>query len=75
MKINIKDAEKSLDQLVELLTNEEEEEIVLYKDEAPIAKMTLINANKRIGAAKEEMTTSISLEELNSILGDDFDCD
>ena len=74
MEINIYEAKTNLSKLVQMLIDKEEEDITLCKNGVPVVKMTLIKkANKRLGAAKEELKGfDLSLEDFNAIPVDEF---
>lgn len=69
MIIDIKEAETSFIELVDLLTEGKEQEIIISKDGNLLVTLKPIShSSNRIGIAKEEMKgRSITLEELNSI--------
>lgn len=68
MELDIKDIEKDFLNIVKSLTDGSEKVVYVLKDGKPVAKMTPIANNKRVGAAKEEMKNfDISLEDFNNI--------
>ena len=76
MEINIYDAKTNFSKLIQALIDEKEETIIISKNGKPVVQMTLIakKDSKRIGAAKKEMEGfSMSLEDFNSIVVDDFE--
>ncbi|MBE6136493.1 MAG: hypothetical protein E7181_04425 [Erysipelotrichaceae bacterium] len=69
MIIDIKEAEASFIELMDLLIEGKEQEIIISKDSNLLVTLKPIpHVSNRIGVAKEEMKgRSITLEEFNSI--------
>lgn len=75
MEVNIYDAKTNFSKIIQSLIDEKEDEIIISKNGKPVVKMVLINSrnNKRIGAAKKEMSGfDMSVEEFDSIPIEDF---
>ena len=70
MKIDISDAEKNIDKIMDALSNGEVDTILVCKDGIPVVQMKSISneTNLRVGAAKKEMNGfDLSLEDFNNI--------
>lgn len=73
--VDILEAEKDFDLLVDLLLSGKEQTVFIMKNHVPVIQMVPVSHlnNQRIGAAKKEMDGfDISLEEFNSIPLSDF---
>lgn len=69
MIVNIYEAKTQLSKLLQILSNKDEEEIIIAKYGKPFAKLSLFSESdkhKRVGIAKNKMD-SISLDEFNNI--------
>lgn len=68
IKVNMLEAKTNFSKLIRLLENKEEDEIIVCRDNVPVAKIIRFEKpqSKRIGVA-EGKHRSISLEEFNSL--------
>ena len=68
IKVNMLEAKTNFSKLIRLLENKEEDEIIVCRDNVPVAKIVRYEKpqSKRIGVAKGKHR-SISLEEFNSL--------
>ena len=66
--VNMLEAKTNLTKLIKLLENKEEDEIIIARNNIPVAKLVFYEkqANKRIGLT-EGKYKSISLQEFNSL--------
>ena len=72
MEIDIKEVQRQLPELIQLLESGKEDRIVVLMYGKAVAKITK-PYSKRIGVAKSEMKEpTITVDELNSIEIDDF---
>ena len=68
-KVNILEAKTNFSKLIALLESKEEDEVIICKNNNPVAILKLIpkvDVSKRIGIAKGKID-SMSLEEFNSM--------
>ena len=68
-KVNVLEAKTNFSKLLALLESKEEDEVIICKNNNPVATLKLIpkvNVSKRIGIAKGKIG-SFSLEEFNSM--------
>lgn len=68
IKVNMLEAKTNFSKLIRLLENKEEDEIIVCRDNVPVAKIIRFEKpqSKRIGVAKGKHR-HISLEEFNSL--------
>lgn len=68
VKVNMLEAKTNFSKLIRLLENKEEDEIIVARDNKPVAKIVLYEKpqSKRIGVAKG-FFGHVDLEEFNSL--------
>ena len=68
-KVNVLEAKTNFSKLLSMLENKEEDEIIICKNNNPVAKLCLVpqvDVNKRIGIAKGKIFIP-DLDEFNSV--------
>lgn len=68
-KVNVLEAKTNFSKLLSMLENNEEDEIIICKNNNPVATLCLVpqvDVNKRIGIAKNKISV-LDLDEFNSV--------
>lgn len=68
-KVNVLEAKTNFSKLLFMLENKEEDEIIICKNNNPVATLCLVpqvDVNKRIGIAKNKISV-LDLDEFNSV--------